>query len=126
MKLRVTVADANRDFLTHIVSLLQSEFEVIATATDGESALKLICKHRPDVAVLDLRLPGINGMEIMKQTGNCGSRPSFVMCTIENDPDFVDAASRAGARGYVLKNRIATDLIAAVKAVAAGDCFVSV
>lgn len=119
------VADANEEFLAQIVSLLEAEFDVISTATDGESALKQICKECPNVAVLDLRLPRVNGIDVIKKTANCNSQPSFVMCSTESDPDFVDAALRAGAGGYVLKNRIAADLISAIRAVARGKRFIS-
>jgi DNA-binding NarL/FixJ family response regulator len=70
-------------------------------------------------------LAGIDGIKIIKRTANGSMQPSFVMCSTDNDPDFVDAASCAGARGYVLKSRIGIDLILAVKMVARGERFVS-
>jgi DNA-binding NarL/FixJ family response regulator len=126
VKLRIVVADANEGILAQIVSFLEPEFEVIATATDGKSALALIAKDGPDIAVLDLRLPGINGIEVIKRISEFDAQPFFVVCSTEDDPDFVEAASGAGAQGYVLKARIATDLIPAVRAAARGDRFVSV
>ena len=119
------MADGNSDFLQQIVLLLISKFEVVSTATDGQSALESICKYRPDVAVVDLKLPGINGLDIATRAVNCAPRLSVVMCCTENDPDFVDAAFRVGILGYVLKSRIATDLIRAVETVASGERFVS-
>jgi DNA-binding NarL/FixJ family response regulator len=119
------VADGNSDFLQQIVSLLDRKYEVVSSATDGESALESIYKHRPDVAVLDLKLPGINGLEIVARTSTCVPRPHIVMCCTESDPDFVDAAFQAGILGYVLKKRIATDLVRAVETVARGERFLS-
>ena len=119
------MADGNSDFLQQIVSLLTGKFEVVSIATDGKSALESICKHRPDVAVLDLKLPGINGLEIVRQAANCVPQLPVVMCSTESDPDFIDAALHAGILGYVVKNRIANDLIRAVEAVARGERFVS-
>lgn len=125
MGLRVTVAESNSDFLQQIVSILSGKFEVVSIATEGKSALESICEHRPDVAVLDLKLPGINGLEIVREAANCVPRLPVVMCSTESDPDFIDAAADAGILGYVLKNRIASDLIGAIEAVARGDRFVS-
>lgn len=125
MGLRVTVADGNSDFLEQIVSILNGKFEVLSTASNGTSALESICKHRPDVAVLDLKLPGINGLEIVTRAANCVQRLPVVMCSTESDPDFIDAAFEAGILGYVLKSRIATDLVRAIETVARGERFVS-
>jgi DNA-binding NarL/FixJ family response regulator len=63
-----------------------------------EKPLESICKHRPDVAVLDLKLPGINGLEIVERAATCISSPQVVMCCTESDPDFIDAAFQAGIR----------------------------
>jgi len=125
VRLRVTVADGNSDFLQQIVSLLNTKFEVVSTATDGKAALESICKHRPDVAVLDLKLPGINGLEIVERAATCISSPQVVMCCTESDPDFIDAAFQAGILGYVLKKRIASDLVRAAETVACGERFLS-
>ena len=122
MKLRVVVADNNPDFLRTFVSVLGTEFEVVATAVDGESALRCVRHWRPDVAILD---SGINGIELTKQVRACHTPPAVVICSVENDPEFVEAALQAGALGYVFKTRIATELISAVKSVVGGHRFVS-
>jgi DNA-binding NarL/FixJ family response regulator len=75
--------------------------------------------------VLDLEMPGINGIEVAKELIKSPSSPAVVICSVENDPEVVEAARQAGALGYVFKARVAEDLIVAVKSVARGQSFVS-
>ncbi|HTL17078.1 MAG TPA: response regulator transcription factor [Patescibacteria group bacterium] len=125
MKLRIVVADDNPAFLAKLVSVLATEFEVVATSADGKSALECIRLWQPNVVVLDLEMPEFNGIEVTRQLNKSPSSPAIVLCSIENDPEIVEAARRAGALGYVFKPRVAEDLIAAVKAVARRQSFVS-
>jgi DNA-binding NarL/FixJ family response regulator len=125
MKLRIVVADDNTAFLAKLVSVLATEFEVVATAADGKAALECIRICQPNVVVLDLEMPGFNAIEVIKQLTKYPSSPAVVICSIENDPEIVEAARQAGALGYVFKARIAKDLIAAVKSVASGQSFVA-
>jgi two-component system response regulator DegU len=125
MKLRIVVADDNTAFLAKIVSVLATEFEVLATAADGRSALECIRLYRPNVAVLDLEMPGLNGLEVTRELAESPSNPAVVICSVENYPEIVEAARQAGALGYVFKARVAKDLIVAVKSAADGQSFVS-
>ena len=125
MKLRVVVADDNSAVLRRFVSLLENEFDVVATAQNGQSALESIRSHRPDVAVLDLEMPILNGIEVARELRNLTPTPAVVICSVEDDQEVVQAAQEAGALGYVFKMRMALDLIAAVKSVARGRSFVS-
>jgi DNA-binding NarL/FixJ family response regulator len=125
MQLRIVVADDNTAFLAKIVSVVATEFEVVATAADGRSALECIRLWRPNVAVLDLEMPGLNGIEVTKELTKDSSSPAVVICSVENDPEIVEAVRQAGALGYVFKARVAEDLIVAVKSVARGQSFVS-
>jgi two-component system response regulator DegU len=125
MKLSIVVADDNKAFLAKILSVVASEFEVVATAGDGKSALECIRLWRPNVAVLDLEMPGLNGIEVTKELTKDPSSPAVVICSVENDPEIVEAARQAGALGYVFKVRVAEDLIVAVKSAADGQSFVS-
>jgi two-component system response regulator DegU len=125
MKLRVAVADDNTEILNELIALLETEFDVVATAKDGRSALEVICHCSPDVVVLDLEMPLLNGIEITKKLSKHDPRPAVVICSVESDPDFIEAARDAGVLGYVFKTRIKKDLVAAVKLVARGQAFVS-
>ena len=126
MALRVVLADDEPNVLRELASVLSSEFQTVATASDGNLALDCIREYRPDVAVLDLRMPGLNGLEVTRRIMEWPSRPAVVICSVEGDPDVVEAALQAGALGYVLKSRIATDLIPAVNSVSQGSRYVSV
>jgi two-component system nitrate/nitrite response regulator NarL len=125
MKLRIVVADDNTAFLAKLVSVLATEFEVVATSRDGKSALECVRLWQPNVVVLDLEMPGINGIEVAKELIKSPSSPAVVICSVENDPEVVEAARQAGALGYVFKARVAEDLIVAVRSVARGQSFVS-
>jgi DNA-binding NarL/FixJ family response regulator len=125
MKLRIVLADDNRRFLAMFSSLLGTEFDIVATASDGKSALEHIQALQPDVAILDLEMPMLNGIEVARVLMAHTSPPAIVICSVETDVEIVQAALDAGARGYVYKSRIATDLLAAVRAAARGESFVS-
>jgi CheY-like chemotaxis protein len=125
MRLRVVAVDDNAAFLREFTGLLGTEFEVVATAADGESTLECIRRYRPDVVVLDLEMPRLNGIQVAKELATDPMSPAVVICSVEDDPEIVDAARQAGALGYVIKARIREDLIAAVKSAARGQSFVS-
>src|SRR5271169_3109585 len=125
MKLRIVAADDSPIVLEKMVSILETEFDVVKTASDGKSSLDIILKCQPDVAVLDLEMPGFNGLEITRELMRSSSRPAVVICSVEHDLDVVEAALKAGALGYVFKARAARDLNAAVKSAARGQSFVS-
>jgi DNA-binding NarL/FixJ family response regulator len=125
MKLRIIAADDNHKMLAQIVLLLRTEFDVVATATDGIAALECIQQYKPDVAVLDVVMPRINGIELTRTLCQNGHSTHVIICSVENDEETIEAARGAGALGYVFKPRMARDLIAAVKSVAAGRPFTS-
>jgi len=124
-KLRIIVADDNPLILQNLVLLLAAEFDVVATAADGKSALDLIRRFQPDLAVLDLHIPRMDGIEITRELAQHAPRPAVVICAIESDLEIVKAAQGAGATGYVSKTRLRKDLILAVKSAAQGKSFVS-
>jgi DNA-binding NarL/FixJ family response regulator len=125
MKLRIIVADDNAKMLDQLVSLLGTEFDVVATAADGGSARECVQRYKPDVAVLDVVMPQINGIDLTKQLCMNGHSTQVVICSVENDPETIEAARNAGALGYVFKPRMARDLVSAVKSAAAGRPFTS-
>jgi DNA-binding NarL/FixJ family response regulator len=125
MKLRVVVADDNRAVLDQLVSILETEFEVVCTAEDGHSALECARRHGPDVVVLDLEMPVLNGIQATRELRKLSSPTAIVICSVEKDPEIVEAARQAGALGYVFKTHMARDLIAAVKSAARSEPFTS-
>ena len=120
---RLLVADDHSAFLKKLVLLLTTEFEVVATAADGTSALDLIRRYVPDLAVLDLDMPGLNGIEVTLELAKSSKDPPVLICSIITDPDVVEAARQAGALAYIFKTRIEQDLILAVKSVLQGKPF---
>ena len=125
MRLRIVVVDDSASFLDKFVSVLGAEFDVVATAMDGKSALENIRSCRPDVVVLDLEMPLLNGIEVTRELAKQHPSPAIVICSVESDPEVVEAAQQAGALGYVFKSRVAKDLVEAVKSVARGQSFIS-
>ena len=119
------MADDNPAFLREVTSLLAAEFEVVATATDGNSALDLIRRYKPDLVVLDLGMPALNGIEVSRELAKSSSSPPVVICSVETDPEIVEGARQAGALAYVFKLRVQKDLILAVKSALQGKPFVS-
>jgi DNA-binding NarL/FixJ family response regulator len=114
-KFRVIVADDSPLFLQKLISLLAVEFDVVATAADGKTALNLIRRYEPDLVVLDLNMPGLNGIEVARELAKNPPSPLVVICSAETDSEIVEAAREAGAVEYVFKSRIEKDLILAAK-----------
>jgi DNA-binding NarL/FixJ family response regulator len=124
-KLRLVVADDNPQTLQALVSLLEVEFEVVATAADGRSALAMIRHWKPDVVVLDLKMPGSNGIEVTRELAKQPQSPPVVICSVETDSGIVETALRAGVTGYVFQERMGEDLVPAVRLAYRGRSFVS-
>jgi two-component system response regulator DegU len=121
IKPRIIVADDSQPFLDKLSSLLAGEFDIVATAMDGKKALDLILRHEPDLAVIDLNMPALSGIEVAKRLPGL----PVVICSMETDPEIAEAARGTGAQ-YVFKARIHTDLIATAKAAVQGNPVVAV
>jgi len=120
---RIVVAEDNEAFLQKLISLLAVEFDVVGAAADGKSALDLIRRHQPDVVVLDVGMPVLNGIEVTREVAK--DSPPVVICSVETDPEVIEAARQAGALAYVFKVRVNEDLLLAVKSALQGKPFVS-
>lgn len=97
------------------------DIQVVAEAADGDEALALIRAHRPDVAVLDIQMPGHSGIEVTRQVRAEGLPVGVLLLTAYDDDPYVMAALQAGANGYVLKTAEADDLIRDVRAIYDGQ-----
>jgi two-component system, NarL family, response regulator DesR len=106
-----------------LVALLELEpdIEVVAQAADGDEALAMAGKHHPDVAVLDIEMPGPNGIEVAGQLGRSDFEGKVIIVTTFDRPGYLRAAMAAGASGFLLKDAPAADLAAAIRQVAAGE-----
>ena len=99
----------------------EPDLEVVAEAADGEQALSMVELHRPDVVMLDIRMPGLDGIEVARRLAASGSPARVVVLTTFDNDDYVYGALRAGASGFLLKDAPATQLVSAIRAAAAGD-----
>ena len=122
---RILLADDHKEVRDRAVRLLEPEFQVVGTVADGRALLKAAEQMKPDVCVIDISMPLINGIEAAIQLRDGGSEAAIVFLTVSEDPDFVRAALSTGALGYVVKSRMATDLCAAVNGAIGGRLFVS-
>ena len=122
---RLILADDHPEMLVRLEGLLSAEFTVVATLPDGEALLDAEAALSPDLLVIDITMPGINGLEAATMLRRRGCRVPIVFLSIHEEPEFVVAAYRAGALGYVSKLHLVSDLIPAVRAALEGRRFVS-
>jgi DNA-binding NarL/FixJ family response regulator len=99
------------------------DIEVVGSASSGEEAVELIGALDPDVVLLDLRLPGMHGLEVLTKLRALGAEPKVLVLTVHDDTDIVVQAVRGGARGYVLKDASQSELLGAIRRVAAGETY---
>lgn len=99
----------------------EEDFTVLGTAADGAEAIGLITTLAPDVALMDIRMPEVDGIEATRRIVESGSPTKILILTTFGADDYVLAALRAGASGYLLKDAPRESLVAAIRAVAAGD-----
>ncbi len=125
--LRVVLADDHAMVRQGIRQFLEEggEIAVVAEAADGEETLRLVARHRPDVVVLDIQMPGMSGIEVTKEIRAHFPGIRVLILTAYDDDPYVLALLRAGADGYILKSAEAEDLVRAVRAVAAGQSALS-
>ena len=126
-EIRVLIADDHplfRDGLRHLIER-DGVYKVIAEAPDGVEAMRLIQEFHPNVAILDIDMPGKNGLEIVRELQQRNIPVEVIFLTMYKEEDMFDEAMELGVRGYVLKESAATDILQGVKTVAAGKYFIS-
>jgi DNA-binding NarL/FixJ family response regulator len=119
------LADDHQTMLARICRELGEEFEIVATVTDGRAAVEAALLYDPDVLVIDISMPVMDGLQVASVLKANHSRAKIVFLTIHEDADFFDAAFSAGASGYVTKARLSSDLILAIRYVLRGQKFLS-
>ena len=123
--LRVLLADDHQEMLETLVGILEDEFQIVGTAENGMRMLELAANLTPDIVVLDISMPEVNGIEAAWRLRKEGSWAKVVFLTAHNDADLVEAAMSVGALGYVLKSHLATDLVSAIWQASVGKTFIS-
>src|SRR5262245_16086066 len=119
---RLLLVDDHRSILEHAMSMLAPEFEIVGVAADGKAAVEAAAHLCPDVVVCDISMPVMSGLEAARRIRAADDRTKIVFLTVHEDEGFLEAARTAGGDGYVLKRKMATELIPAVRrALAAGQ-----
>lgn len=125
--MRIVLADDHILVRAGIRALLQALPEVTAIdeAGDGREALALIEKHKPDVALLDVSMPGLNGLEVAARMVAVSPKTRLVVLSMHSNPSYVAQALRSGALGYLLKDSAADELAFSLRAVMRGETYLS-
>jgi DNA-binding NarL/FixJ family response regulator len=126
-KIRVLLADDHKLFRAGIRSLLQTldDFEVVAEAGDGRDALRLAAAHRPDVVLMDIMMPNLNGLDAAARIVHAYPHTRVIMLSMSADEDSVLKTLRAGAVGYLVKTADPAELELAIRAAMRGEKFLS-
>jgi DNA-binding NarL/FixJ family response regulator len=125
MKHRIVLADDHLIVLDGLRRILEPEFEIVATATDGRALLAEIENWKPEAAVTDISMPLLNGLDALRQSRSAGSRTRFVLLTGSPDVALATQAFRLGASGYVLKEAAAEELVVALRAALSGNTYIT-
>ena len=123
--LRIVVADDNVQVREKVVQLLLPDCDVVGTLANGQAALEAVLVLNPDIALLDISMPLMSGIEVANELRTRESSTKVVFLTVHEDIDFVNAAFDAGASAYVVKSQMASDLPAAISTVDGGGVYVS-
>lgn len=125
-KTRIVLADDHPIVLTGLRNLLESEsdFTVVGEATSGPEALKLIREARPDIAIVDISMPGMSGIVLTRRLTEEAADIKILMLTLHEDRAYLRQALDVGARGYVVKRSAAENLVSAVRSVIAGGTYI--
>ncbi len=124
-RIRILIADDHSLFREGLAALLSSisDTEVVGEAATGAEAISRAAQLQPDVMLMDIQMPGINGIEATRRIVRDSPHIGVVVVTMFEDDDSVFAAMRAGARGYVLKGADQEEILKVIRAVAAGEAY---
>jgi two-component system, NarL family, response regulator NreC len=126
MAVRVMLADDHEMVRQGLRVLLEREgFEVVAEAPDGREAMKLCEVHHPEVAILDLAMPLLNGVDAAREIIKANPRTKVVLLTMHTEDHLILESLRAGVTGYVLKTKASGELVQALRAVCRGEMFLT-
>lgn len=122
-KTRILIADDSVSFRQGLVSLLDSvnDFELVGEAETGQEVVLMAEKLQPDIILMDLQMPGLNGIEATRAILKTSPHIGILMFTMYEDDDSVFSALRAGARGYLLKGTLKSEILRSIRSVSSGD-----
>jgi DNA-binding NarL/FixJ family response regulator len=113
---RILLADDHHELLEAEIALLLPHFEIVGVTTDGMSLVSEVQRLNPEVVVVDITMPLMNGIDAVQKLTKSGATARFVFLTVNSGPEFVQACQDAGALGYVWKSRMKTHLVPAIDA----------
>lgn len=119
------IADDHTILLEHAIELLSEHFEIVGAVADGEAALSAATELNPDIVVMDILMPHLDGIRAARGIRRNGISSRIVFITVNEDPDFVQSAFDSGASAYVIKSRLNSDLLFAIDEAMAGRTFTS-
>ncbi len=109
-----------RDFIS-----TAGQYEIVAEASNGEEALDVILRFKPDIAILDINMPGLSGLEVARKVMEKNLNTELVVLTMHEDADHFDLAMETGIMGYVLKDSAAADIVSCIQSVLSGKSYIS-
>src|ERR1700742_1166053 len=127
MSTRIVLVD-DQELLRMVFRLVldsQPDMEVVGEAGDGRAAIALVAEHAPDIVLMDVRMPELDGVAATREIIDSGSAARIIILTTFDLDEYAYAALRAGASGFLLKNAPPADLLSAIRAVASGDAVVA-
>lgn len=122
---RVLLADDHILVLEGLSKLLQKDFDLVGTASTGAEAVEMAANFQPDVVLMDISMPGVNGIDAARQLRERVPNAKVVALTMHNSPTYVRESMKAGMAGYVLKQSAATELSAAVQTVMRNERYIT-
>jgi DNA-binding NarL/FixJ family response regulator len=126
MPLRLLLADDHAVVRHGLRALLEKEgFQIVGEGCDGHDAVRLASSVRPDIAILDISMPLLNGLDAARELKKISPTVKAILLTRHDEPQYVTEALRAGVKGYVLKSQAATDLVEAIHQVGRGGIYLS-
>ena len=126
MPTRIVLADDHVLVRQGLKSLLEREhFQVMAEASDGQDAVRLTEAHQPDIAILDISMPILNGIDAARGLSRSAPKTKVILLTQHEEEQYIHEALEAGVKGYVLKSQVANDLIQAIRQVGRGEFYLS-
>jgi DNA-binding NarL/FixJ family response regulator len=123
--LRVVLADDHKIVLERVQGLLDSDFELVGAVDNGRALLAMARELRPDVAVVDIEMPVLDGLEAVREIRKLGGQMKVIFLTVHEHPDMISLCFQAGALGYGIKSSLASDLIPAIRLAVTNQTFVS-
>ncbi len=124
-KIRILLADDHRLFREGLRAILEQlpEFEIVGEANDGHEALAMAGKFTPDIILLDISMPNLNGIEVARRIAEVSPVTKVIILSMHLDQHYVTESLKAGARGYILKDSAVDELTTAIKNVIGGEIF---